>query len=407
MKRLRVCLVLLAAVAAGTGAAAGSKLEPPDPSRYLRWGPVRVRPGFAVSNLGYDDNILFSSTREKVSDYTVTLSPRLEGLVLFGDRIFVTFEEQLDYTVYFENSDQNFFNHEGATRFTLPMRKMGFFTELAWADVEWRPIDREDSRTGRDERQAAFGVILQPGWRTEIEIGRSFTDMVHDDPDPGSEIEERLNREEQATTIGVGYRVRGRTRILLDALFKSIGFDQPFAGVPRDTRERRLLGGLEFGEGGSLTGRATVGRAEIDAQDPALPDLTEIIGEIRLAYRLTARTRLALDAERLPGFSVFEGNAYYLSSQVGLRGVHYLNHFLGLEGRVAQGKLSFPESLSGSVREDELFRYEGGVRLRLARNSMGRRVEYSVTLGRYRRESTLASVEQSQTTFGVGAVLGF
>ncbi len=87
--------------------------------------------------------------------------------------------------------------------------------------------------------------------------------------------------------------------------------------------------------------------------------------------------------------------------------MHYLNHFLGLEGRVARGKLEFPESLSGSVREDRLFRYEGGVRLRLFRDSMGRRVEYSVTLGRYRRESTLASVEQSQTTFGVGAVLGF
>ena len=64
-----------------------------------------------------------------------------------------------------------------------------------------------------------------------------------------------------------------------------------------------------------------------------------------------------------PAYSVYEGNAYYLSTSVGLGAVHFLNHFLGIEGRAERGKLAFPESLSGFEREDRWFRYEGGIRL--------------------------------------------
>lgn len=407
MRRLATGLGLLAALAGPASAATGGKLEPPDLSRYLRWGPVRVRPGFQISNLGHDDNILSGSDDEKIADYTVTLSPKLAGLVLFGPRAFLTFDERLDYTLYFENSDQSFLNQQGKARLTLPMQRIGFFTDLGWADVDFRPVDLEAVRPERRERRAGLGVILEPGWRTEVEIGGRFSDFAYTDPEPGSNIEERLDRDERATTLEVAHRVAGRTWLLLDGLLNRIDFDEPYNGIARDTRERRLMGGFELEPGGSLSGTLKLGWSRIDAEDPVLPDLSEAVGEAELGLRIAARTRLKLDGTRLPGFAVYEGNAYYVSTSAGLTALHYLTPFLGLEGRVERGRLSFPESQSGFEREDEWLRYHGGIRLRLAQNSMGRRVEYAIRIGRYRRDSNLESVEQSRTTVGIDAVVGF
>ena len=60
-------VVLLAAPAAWAQTRTGTKLEPPDLSRYLRWGPLRVRPLIEVRDLGHDDNI-FSDTKKTIAD---------------------------------------------------------------------------------------------------------------------------------------------------------------------------------------------------------------------------------------------------------------------------------------------------------------------------------------------------
>ena len=69
IKKWTICLTAL-----GLGCLpclAQSALEPPDLSRYVRWGVLRARPGFTVSNFGYDDNI-FVSTKDEVGDYLAT-----------------------------------------------------------------------------------------------------------------------------------------------------------------------------------------------------------------------------------------------------------------------------------------------------------------------------------------------
>lgn len=414
MKRAVVIAVLLLGLAGQLHAT--TSLEPPELSRFLRWGPVRVRPGIELSNLGYDDNILFSDSREKVGDYTATVSPKLEGVVLFGSRAFLTFKERLDYTVYFDNSDQNYLDNRTSARLTVPFRRMGVFADGLWSRFNSRPVDLEDTRPEGQESRYGVGVILTPGWRTEIEIGRVVRDLSYDDRDQDGgaiSIARRLDRSENGTTIQVRYRILGRTRAVLDGKIASIEFDNPFrlpddkTPIQQDTREWRLLGGAEFGEGGRLTGTVRLGWGEIDAVDPSLPDFSDYIGDAELVYRFGTGTRLRLLTERLPGFAVYDGNAYYLETNYGLRAVHYFNRLFGVESGIRRGTLTFPERVGGRDREDLIKRYDVGIRLRISDNSLGRRLEYSIKIGRYRRESTLPSVEQSQTTFAVGAVLGF
>jgi hypothetical protein len=395
-------------------AGAASSLEPPDLAQYVRWGPVRARPGIEFSNIGYNDNILYDQAGEAISDYTATVSPKLDGLVLFGDRAFLTFLEQFDYTLYLENGDQNYWNNRTQARLTVPFSNFGIFTDLTLADVKWRPTDLESIRPEERKRQFELGAIVEPDWRTRIEIARSVTDLSHSQQDSAEDVPSvalRLDRNEAASRVDVAYRAAGSTEILLEGLFKDIEFDfEPLVdGVPvdRDTRERRIMTGLEFGEGGPITGTIRVGWDRIDTADPLLSDLREVVAELELAYQLTSRTRLRFSGERLPGFAVWDVNTFYLNSEYGLRFVHYLNRTFGVEAGASRGRLTFPESTGDTDREDRLDRWDVGFRVRGFRNAMGRAVEYRLRIGRYRRTSTIPDFDHSQTTFGINAVLGF
>jgi len=386
-----------------------SALEPPPLERYLRWGPLRVRPGFELRNVGYDDNI-FATNNDEVGDYTATLAPKIDGLVLFSDRAFVTFEQKLRYTGYADNSDQNFTDYVGQARATFPLQRMGFFVDGLYNRSKERPVDQQDIRADRDENGLGYGVILQPGWRTELELGRSHKKWRYSDPDANPAapltIGDRLDRDEVRHLLEVRYRILGRTRLTLAAHVDTIEFESP-AASGRDSREWALLPGVSFGEGGSLTGSVRVGWTEIDADDPAATDFDDLVGRAQLALRTSSRWNLRLDGVREPGFTVSGDGIFYLNTETRVTGVYYLNRIVGVETGGSLGTLEFPSSSAPIERKDRVSSYQGGLRFRLAENSMGRRIEYNLTLRRWRRNSNDDTQDRSRTTLGLGAVVGF
>ena len=185
LKRTAFLGVLICAVTC-SAARSAEELEPPDLERYLRWGPVRARPGMDVSNVGYDNNIFYvTGTTPKVSDVTATLSPKLDGLMLFGDRAFLTFLAKLDFGLYLQNSSLNFINKRGKTRITLPSRskRFGLFADLSLSSVNERPVDLQDIRPIRDNRLFGVGAIVEPGWRSSVEVRQSRSKITYVDPD--------------------------------------------------------------------------------------------------------------------------------------------------------------------------------------------------------------------------------
>ncbi len=404
IKKWTICLIAL-----GLGCLpclAQSALDPPDLARYVRWGVLRVRPGFEVSNLGYETNIFLSNENE-VGDYVATWSPKIEGLVLFGDRAFLTLKERLDYKTYLEHTDQNYLDQRGSARVTFPLRRTGFYVEGVLNRIQERPVDQLDTRRERDENGLGFGVIFVAGWRTEIEVGSSWTDLSFSDADDvESTISERLNREEFSNTFKLGYRVMGRTRLTMEAYVDTIDFAS-LESSRQDARGWGAMPGINFGEGGQLSGSARVGWAEINADDPAFADFADVVGRAKLAYRPNTQLTFRLDGVREPGFTLSGNSIYYLDTRVALRAVYYLNRIFGVDAGGSVGRLTFPDSQGDNSRVDTTDAYEAGLRFRLSEDSVGRRVEYSLRMRHYRRESTLEGQNRSGTTLGFGAELGF
>jgi hypothetical protein len=361
-----------------------------------------VRPALRLTNVGYDDNIFASSDADKVGDYTATVTGQLQGLVLFGSRAFLQFNEQIDYTAYVDNPDQNFPNQRGSGRLTVPFRRMGLFTDFAVNRYRERPQDRLDIRPRVSEDMLGIGGILQVGWRTELELGQWASEWRYTDDDP--ELARKLDRQERLLSLKGRYAFNDRTSLVLGLDGTDLDFVRPDDIIGnRDSRLRQVLGGVELGEGGPLGGRARLGYARSDSVNASLDELSAAIGEIELLYRLSSYTRLTITGERLPGLAVTEAQNYFLNSRYGLRGLHYLNRIFGLEAGVFQGRLTFP----GSPRVDSNFYYDLGVRVRLAENTLGRRIEYGLKVGRFRRDSTEDALDLSKTTLGIDATVGF
>ena len=149
----------LAAASPAVFAQSISPLDPPDTSRYLQWGPFRVRPGLTIPNLGYDSNVFAipdTSPVPKVGDYFVALSPRIEGLVLFGHRAFLTFDERLEFYAYATQTELNYFNQFGKARLTVPFRRFGIYGDIGYDRTRDRPYDAQDIRPIR--KTYPFGV---------------------------------------------------------------------------------------------------------------------------------------------------------------------------------------------------------------------------------------------------------
>jgi hypothetical protein len=406
----RIAAGSLVAATATAVLAGESALEPPDLERYLRWGPLRARPGFELVNAGYDDNILSSST-EVIPDYTATLFAKLDGLVLFGSRAFLVFDERLGYQGYLENPDQGFPLQRGNARLTLPSQRLGLFVEGRLVRDSESPVDRLDVRPDRAEDALGTGVILEPGWRTSLELSAAARRWRHSDPDftnlGGETVDERLDRDERFLRLKARYHWYGRTSLTVDAHQGEIDFvyPDPF-GLDKDSDTWRARAGVQLEAGGPLTGWLRLGWERIDAIEPVLVDFDGVVGEIELAWRPLSRTTLLLRGQREPGFGITTGSTYYLDTHADLSVVYYLNRIFGVEVGGGLGTLTFPGGIPAN-RRDETEVGRLALRFRLAENSIGRRVEYRIELQGYERDSSIPSASVSRTTLGVSAAVGF
>jgi hypothetical protein len=237
------------------------------------------------------------------------------------------------------------------------------------------------------------------------------TDWSYFDPDfeeGGQTIDERLDRLERHDRLRLRYHLRARTDVTLDAQTTGLDFDNPTVeGRSKDSRGWSLRPGVDFGEGGVLSGTARFGFGRVDSEDPDLTDFSGLVANAELAYRPNPRATLTLAAVREPGLTVTGTSIYYVETRYRLRAVYYWNRVFGVEAGTSQGGLTFPGGGSSAERQDDILEYDGGIRLRLAENSLGRRVEYALRLGRYRRDSTSDELDLSRNTFGLTAVVGF
>ncbi|HEX4823525.1 MAG TPA: outer membrane beta-barrel protein [Candidatus Polarisedimenticolaceae bacterium] len=408
-----------------------SPLEPPDTSRYLQWGPLRVRPGLIIPTFGYDDNVYAipnDSTFPRLGTYFVALAPRAEGLVLFKHWAFLTFDEKLEFYLYapVKNSDSypvalqkaieqtnlNYFNQYGTARLTVPFRRIGIYWDFGFNRTRDRPYDAQSIRPIRKEYPLGIGLVTKFGWRTDSEIGVFSTRMnaeLSNDPceAPGAgcaTVAQVNNRTESGARWKARYLMFGRTRLLVDVGARKIDFDDPVTAAHRNGDERRFTAGLDFGLGGRIFGNFHVGEATFDLTDPTQADFRGVVADVALGYDFgSSGSRVIVTGTRDVRYSIYDVSPLYLYTGGDATFIKYFNRFIGMEISGGLAALDF----LGSDRVDDITTGGAGIRFRVSENDLGRRVEYAFRYTRTKIDSSVATNNQNRGTVGFGVTVGY
>jgi hypothetical protein len=405
-------MVLVAAAASGHVAFGQSisPLEPPDTSRYLRWGPFRVRPGFNIPALGYDSNVFYRPDDDpdlpQVGDYFVALAPRIEGLVLFGHSAFLTFDERIEYYAYAGNQDLNYFNQFGKARATVPFRRFGFYGDVGLYRTRDRPLEAQDARPIRRDVPVGAGVILKLGWRTDAELGLVRDRLTATDENDAT-IGPNSDRVETGTRLRARYLLVGRTRLLLDSSRRTIRFDNAETAGRRDGDERRALLGVDFGLGGTISGTLRAGYSNFDLVDPAATGFSGLVADAAMAYNFGGGgSRIILTAARDTKYSLYDETNLYILTSGELTVIKYFNRFIGAELGTSRSVLEFLGDPQDRI--DHYQTVSAGVRFRFSETDLGRKVEYSFRYVHSQTDSSPGTArDQSRGTIGFGVSYGY
>jgi hypothetical protein len=417
-----LCLFTLFAAASGGALAQSiSPLDPPDTSRYLSWGPFRVRPGIAISDLGYDSNVFAVTDQQaeadpasKVGDYFIAVSPRIQGLMLFGHSAFLTFDERLEFYAYAQQREIDYFNNFFSSRLTVPFHRFGLYGDIGYDRTRDRPTDAPSIRPLRKAYPLGAGLIVQFGWRSDAEIGYIRTRFTADDPsdpcDPSVPTSCRINRLNDRTEDGARLKARylafGRTRVLLEVSERTIAFNYPSTALQRNGAEQRQIAGLDFGLGGTISGTFRVGHAKFDLVFPTATDFNGPVADIALAYNFGGSgSRLKFTGARDVRYTVVDSTPLYIFTGGNLTLVKYFNRFIGVEVGAGRARLNFLGSVP--LRIDTDTNGSLGVLFRISENELGRRVEYAFRYSRWAINSTIDTLDQNRGTIGFGVSFGY
>ena len=414
-------LLLVGAASPALLAQTISPLDPPDTAQYLRWGPLWARPGFAISDLGYDSNVKAVTDQTaaqdpalKVGAYFIAATPRLKGLVLFGHRAFLTFDTSVQVYAYAQQSDLDYFNAFVNARLTVPFRRFGLYGDVGFYRTRDRPYDAQSIRPLRKIYPLGAGLIVKFGWRSDAEFGYAQSRFTADDPsdpcDAGDTSNCAINRLNDRSEIGVRLKARylafGRTRVLLEVSQRTITFNDPTIAAQRNGDERRQFVGLDFGLGGRISGTFRIGHANFDLDDPDAAGFNGLVADIALGYNFgDSGSRLRFVGARDVRYTVFNLTPLYVYTGGDLTLFKYFSRFLGVQVGAGRATLDFLGDPDGRVDKDTTATL--GMLFRVSENSLGRSVEYSLRYTRWIINSTENGLDQNRGTIGFGASFGY
>jgi hypothetical protein len=351
--------------------------EPPvDRDLYTRdlkrAGPFLIRPLFILRDVGYDDNVRFDTVNPEGST-TATLGMGLHSLLLTGDRGGLRMYQEIDYTAFGSEHEQNHWDLLSRARGIFLFKKALLSLENDFSYTRQRPNTEIDQRVRlRENIVETVARSLTEGFLG----GRGF--LKYRKLDYGSDEfdfaigQERLNRTEKSVGAAAEFRMLPKTTFFVEGILTDIDFDDNSEG--RDSDVDTILVGVEFDPSASIQGKLMIGESELVA--PARPESNtrQPVGEAELSMRLGSRSRGRGTFERNLVFSIFQENLYYIGTYWTAAYEYFFSRRISGELMYGEGTNEYPlEVTRGGIdpfqglRTDEITRYQVAVRYRFNR----------------------------------------
>ena len=262
-------------------------------------GPLRISPR-VLATTQYDSNVLASPEGTEIEDLEFIVRPEFDArltknkvrLAVLG---FAQFSRFLDLAT--ENSDTYGLELAG-TYSPAPGNSLGVQAGFArLAEDRGDPEARDIAGPGPRLIDTTFGIVQyqRQGGRILLDLEAEAREL--DAVSPFDDDRDFTSYSGRAT---VGYRVSGPVFATLTAFVNARDFRLPATALEPD-RDATTYGGragVTFVESERFRGRAGVGVFRFEPEDPRLDARSGLSADVSMAYFLTRRAALVLDAFR-------------------------------------------------------------------------------------------------------------
>jgi Putative beta-barrel porin 2 len=306
-----VCVVLLTA-----SAAAAQDSPPRDPldDATVRYGAVGFTPVLNLRDVGRDNNVFNDATNPK-SDFTATISPKLDVLIHPGTPLLLTATLTSDYIYYQTYASERATNFGSSIRADFTFGPVRPFATIGGGNTKDR-VNREiDTRARHQDRSYGAGVRVQiyEGLFASTGVRRATTTFDEEATFRGENLADALNEQLDAVDASVGVALTPLTSLSVDVTAQRDRFD---LSPDRDSDSFRVMPTVRFSPLAILNGSAAFGYRRFTTVSPLVPDYHGFVASLTLGTTVHERHHIDTAFARDVQYSYEQDSIYYVETGV-------------------------------------------------------------------------------------------
>jgi len=299
----------------------------------VRAGPLYLRPSFSLERLGVETNVF--SEPEPKPDFVVSVAPGIDAWLPFHRRARVSATLIAGADWYAEHAGERSFNPELRYRVDVPWRRIVLSAGGGRLRTRRRPDFEIDVRSNRFSRDLNAGVAVQVLSRLWLDV-EARQRVVGFDADAffeGTYLSETLNRRARGAVASLRWRRTALTTFVLASEVRGVRF---FRSPERDNDNVIVTAGADFHPRALVSGSGRVGVRRFRARGTAVEDISRLVAEAELSYRMGEATAVTFTAERDISYSFERASPFFVVNRYGAATTRRLGGQADLSGRVSR-----------------------------------------------------------------------
>ena len=325
----------------------------------VRAGPLYLKPGFRLERLGFESNVFSEPTPQR--DFVVSVAPRVEAWLPLRRRAHVSTTLIAGADWYAEHAGERSFNPEVRSRIELPWRRVTLAGGGSWLRTRRRPDFEIDVRSDRFVRDlhGSVAVELRPRLSLDLEARQRRFGFRGDAFLEGTYLSETLNRRQRSGVVSLRWGPTPLTTLVLSSEVREVRFSR---SPERNSDNLILTAGAEFHPRALVSGSGRIGVRRFRARGAAVSDISSVVAEAELTYRIGGHTELRFRAVRDINYSFERASPYFVLDSYGLELTRRVSRRFDLRGRAARDQYGYRTAGRG---RDVRWNAAGGLGYRL------------------------------------------
>jgi hypothetical protein len=178
---LRATLAVAAILLLRSVGANAQGAEPLDASTArLHFGPLYIGPSLQVREFGVDTNV-FNSVTDPKSDFTMTLLPQAQALMMIGRRLVIRGTGGTNLVYYATYTNQRSINGNFDVRAELALHRLTLFATDGLLNTRDRPTYEIDIRPRHTDHSTSAGLSFKLHDKVSLEVSGRESQLRYDE----------------------------------------------------------------------------------------------------------------------------------------------------------------------------------------------------------------------------------